>query len=495
VEAVEISPEVVQAAQLFRHANGDVLLHPRLRLVVGDGRNHLRLTTKRYDAIISEPSNPWMAGVSSLFTRDFFRMARGRLAEGGLFCQWAHVYNLSPADLRTVIASFTDAFPHAALFLLNEGDVLLLGAESPIEAPPPEDLAARMAEPSVRADLEPVEVRDVHGIGSLFTIGGTALAEWVADAPRHTDDHPLLELRAPRTLHSDTSRGNALALAEAAGRAGIPRSWAALVANPTALQIATRARMLEKAESYGWGYLTYSEALSRDPALLPAVEGLVRCAVQSRQTTHAERRLGELPPSAARHVGLALLFNSTGRSAEALDEARRALEQDPRSRRALLLGAEIQEAAGNGEAVRGLADVVLRLHPGDVDAESFLASARLAEGASDEALSRAGSVLARNPRQPRALQVAAIASARAGDRERARAFFEQLVEAEPDESSHRTNLGVFELEGGHPGDAARLFQAALDLDPRSEPAARGLEAAASALGDQALAARARHYFR
>jgi spermidine synthase len=490
VEAVEISPEVVQAAALFRHANGDVLRQPRLRLVVGDGRNHLRLTSKRYDVIISEPSNPWMAGVSSLFTRDFFRMARGRLLPGGLFCQWAHVYNLSLADLRTVIASFTDAFPHAALFMLNEGDVLLLGGESPMEAPSPGELAARMAVPAVRADLEPVEIRDAHGFGSLFTLGGPGLAEWVAGAPRHTDDHPVLELRAPRTLHADTSRANALALAEAAGRAGIPQSWTALVTSPNAAQIATRARLLEKAESYGWGYLVYSEALSHDPTLLPAAEGLVRCAVQSRQTAAAERRLRETP-SAAGHIGLALLFNSTGRSPEALEEARRALERDPRSRRALLIAAEIQEAAGDAEAVRGLADAVLRFHPGDADAESFLASARLAGGGGDDALALAGRVLAREPRHPRALQVAAIASARAGDRERARAYFEQLVEAEPDESSHRTNLGIFELEGGRPDAAARLFEAALDLDPESGPAARGLAAAATALGDEALATRAR----
>ncbi len=493
VEVVEISPEVVEAAALFRHANGDALGQPRLRLLVADGRNHLRLTSKRYDAIISEPSNPWMAGVSSLFTRDFFRMARARLAPGGLFCQWAHVYNLSPADLRTVIASFTDAFPHVALFLLNEGDVLLLGGESPIEAPSPSDLAARLAVPAVRADLEPLELRDAYGFGSLFTIGGPGLAQWVASAPRHTDDHPILELRAPRTLHSDTSRANAFALAEAAGRAPVPRSWAALVADPTAAQVAARAHMLEGAESFGWAYLAYSDALGREATHLAAAEGLVRCAVQSHQEPAAERRLRELPPSPATHVALALLFNSTGRGPEALEEVRRALEQDPRNRRALLLGAEIQEGAGNAEAVRGLADAVLRFHPGDADAESLLASARLAEGALDEALDIARRVIARAPRQPRALQVAAIASARTGDRDRARAYFEQLVEAEPDESSHRTNLGIFELEGGRTTEAARLFESALDLEPTSESAARGLEAAASALGDSELAKRARRY--
>src|SRR5262249_30355615 len=154
--------------------NGDALRNPRLRVVVGDGRNHLRLSPKRFDAIVSEPSNPWMAGVSSLFTRDFFRIARGRLAPGGIFCQWAHVYNLSLDDLRTVIASFTDASPRAALFLLNEGDLLLVGAEGPIEAPTAAELEARMGAPAVREDLEGVGVRDAYAFGRLYTVGGDA---------------------------------------------------------------------------------------------------------------------------------------------------------------------------------------------------------------------------------------------------------------------------------------------------------------------------------
>ena len=128
VEAVEISPEVVDAARLFRRANRGALDDPRLRVVVGDGRHHLQTATGPYDVTISEPSNPWMAGVANLFSRDFFALARTRLGPGGLFCQWAHVYNMSPRDLRVVVGSFSDVFPEAALFVVNEGDVLLLGA-------------------------------------------------------------------------------------------------------------------------------------------------------------------------------------------------------------------------------------------------------------------------------------------------------------------------------------------------------------------------------
>src|SRR5207245_10066229 len=91
LEAVAVSPEVVEAARLFRRFSRGALEDPRLVLRVADGRNHLLLTDRRYDVIISEPSNPWMAGVSSLFTRDFFFMARSRLTPGGLLRRLAQI--------------------------------------------------------------------------------------------------------------------------------------------------------------------------------------------------------------------------------------------------------------------------------------------------------------------------------------------------------------------------------------------------------------------
>jgi spermidine synthase len=85
----EISPEVVAASSMFAKENHDALHDPRARLIVGDGRSHLLLSGDRYDVIISEPSNPWMSGVSTLFTREFFVAARSRLEPGGILCQWA----------------------------------------------------------------------------------------------------------------------------------------------------------------------------------------------------------------------------------------------------------------------------------------------------------------------------------------------------------------------------------------------------------------------
>ena len=103
---LEISPQVVEAAHLFDDENHRALADPRTRLIVGDGRTHLLLTRERYDVIVSEPSNPWMAGIASLFTREFFQAARDRLAPGGVLCQWAHTYDISTRDLQSIVATF-----------------------------------------------------------------------------------------------------------------------------------------------------------------------------------------------------------------------------------------------------------------------------------------------------------------------------------------------------------------------------------------------------
>jgi spermidine synthase len=493
VEAVEISPEVVEAARLFGAANRQALADPRLRVVVGDGRNHLLLTDRRYDVLISEPSNPWMAGVSALFTRDFFALARARLAEGGLFCQWAHMYNMAPADLRTVVASFTDVFPAAALFLLNEGDVLLLGGRGELPRPDAALLAARMSAPGVREDLAGVHVRSVFGLASLFALGPPDLAAWAGGAARHTDDRPVLEFRAPRSLHADTSRANWEEIERAAAAAaGAPEPYRTLKTSPTADGLLERARMLEEADGFRLSLGTFRQAAALDPDSLPALEGIVRTALLSGQGAQAEAELqkaAERSPVNAR-VALALLYHNQNRPAEALAVLGEAAGHDVANRRALLLGAEIQAGGGNFEAAEGLARAALQIAPDDPDARAMVAYTRFASGAVAEAVSLADQALARDPRCGRALEVLAIARAREGDRAAARRAFEALIAAEPDGWSHLNNFAVFELEGGDPAAAVRLFEQAVALNPDNVTGYRGLREAARALGDARLLSRA-----
>jgi spermidine synthase len=495
VEVVEISPEVVEAARLFAAVNRQALADPRLRIVVDDGRHHLLLAERRYDVIISEPSNPWMAGVSALFTRDFFALARARLAEGGLFCQWAHIYNMAPGDLRTVVAGFTDVFPGAALFLLNEGDVLLLGGRGDLPRPDPATLTARMSAPAIGEDLAGVRVTSPFGLGSLFALGAPDLAAWAASAERHTDDRPLLEFRAPRSLHADTSRVNWEDIERAARAATPAEPWRTLTAAPTVAGLVERARMLEDADGFRMALSAFRRAAALDPRSLPALEGMVRTALFSGPGAEAEVEnelkalAAERSPVNAR-VALALLYHNRGRPAEALAVLGEAAQRDLHHARALLLGAEVQAGDGNFEAAQGLAQAALQISPDDADARALVGYALFAKGAVEEGVALAEQALARDPRCGRALEVLAIARAQKGDRDGARRAFETLVAAEPDGWSHLNNFAVFELEGGDPRAAARLFEQAVALNPGNVTGYRGLREAARAMGDERLLARA-----
>ncbi len=158
-DVVEISPEVVEASHLFDRENGSVLAHPAVRLIVGDGRSHLLLTPRKYDVIISEPSNPWMAGVATLFTREFFEAARARLAPDGLLCQWAHTYDISQEDLQSIVRTFASVFPQGTMWLVGEADLLLIGGPGDDVRSRLDGLPSRLRNPSTAGMLATVNIR------------------------------------------------------------------------------------------------------------------------------------------------------------------------------------------------------------------------------------------------------------------------------------------------------------------------------------------------
>ena len=103
--------------------------------LLGDGRSVLLASDLRYDVIVSEPSNPWIAGVASLFTADFYAAARQRLAPGGVFCQWAQLYELGPARVKMIYRTFAAAFPHVYAFTPGDEttDTILIGSDAPLD--------------------------------------------------------------------------------------------------------------------------------------------------------------------------------------------------------------------------------------------------------------------------------------------------------------------------------------------------------------------------
>ena len=203
IDCIEIEPVVAQAARYFRSINRNVLSNPRFHLIAADARNYLAATPKRYDVIISEPSNPWVAGVASLFTVEHFQALRDRLAEDGIVCQWIHIYQMSPDDLASIIASFVKVFPDGMLWWVsrNRVDVALIAQKHPWKVDFPR-LAQRVRElPEVRADLRRDHLKSPVSVLSYLLLGPEELSRLAATAELNTDDIPRIEFSAPRNMY------------------------------------------------------------------------------------------------------------------------------------------------------------------------------------------------------------------------------------------------------------------------------------------------------
>jgi len=199
LDCAEISPTVVEACRYFDRWNYQILDNPAVNVIVTDGRNHLALTDRKYDVIISEPPNPWVAGVSDLFTLEFYRNCRRRLNDGGIVCAFLEAYNIGDRDFRSVLATFQSVFPNAMLWRTQGSDFLLTGSTGDISADHAM-LSRRMAEPMIASDLKRVGVNSICDLFSVMLMDSSTVKQFAGKAPIHTDDNALLEFSTPRIL-------------------------------------------------------------------------------------------------------------------------------------------------------------------------------------------------------------------------------------------------------------------------------------------------------
>ena len=123
LDAFELERSVMEASRFFADVNHlqyraqfPFVYDPRLKLINDDGRNYLASTDKRYDVIIGEPSNPWLTGVSDLFTADHFRIAKQKLRPDGIYCEWVQLYELSPENVKIIYRTLASQFRHVIVF-------------------------------------------------------------------------------------------------------------------------------------------------------------------------------------------------------------------------------------------------------------------------------------------------------------------------------------------------------------------------------------------
>jgi spermidine synthase len=491
---IEISREVIDAAGFFEADNGRALADRRATVIASDGRSHLLLATTPYDVIISEPSNPWMAGVASLFTREFFLAARHALAPDGILCQWAHTYDISSGDLRSIVATFASVFPDGTMWMVGQGDVLLIGSPGGIVARLP-GIEASFTRPGVAADLADVGVMDAAALLSMYAAGPDGMRTYAGAAIVQTDDRGSLEFSAPRAIVGSED-DNASVLRAIASGAHLPPavSSARVPADPG--QWRDRGGMYLKAEAYALAYDALERAVSMDPEDQTGVDALVSAASGSRREDEAvaflETKAPGNSPRVAVRIGLSRLLASGGDAQGALGQLARSFEAYPDDPRAFEQAAAILADAGDVEHLRALADRIERRWPERASAPYFMATAALLEGRLDEAERLARQGIRDHPNDSRLHTVLGASSAGLHRTDPARAAFERALTLAPRDPTSYTNLGLFELETGAPESAIRRFAEALVLDPSSPAARRGLAQALRQTGHEDRAARVEH---
>ncbi|MBI4879867.1 MAG: fused MFS/spermidine synthase [Planctomycetes bacterium] len=198
VDIVELSRAVITGAKHFAPFNHDPLHDPKVTLTIDDGRNFLLASDRKYDVITSDPVDPDDAGVTSLYSREYYELVRDHLNEGGVACQWLAGYGAE--ETKLLMRTFQSVFPNASLWF---GEAMILVGLKGEPRATLADLRARFTHAPVRDSLAVIGVTSPEELLALRLLGPQALRSFVGAGPLNTDDRPLIEYLGPRTRWSE----------------------------------------------------------------------------------------------------------------------------------------------------------------------------------------------------------------------------------------------------------------------------------------------------
>ncbi|MCA9660241.1 MAG: hypothetical protein KC486_18000, partial [Myxococcales bacterium] len=203
LDTVEIEPEMVRGARELMAVNHRAYEDPRNRFHFDDAKAFFAGAARRYDVIVSEPTNPWVSGVSSLFTLEFYTEVKRYLKPGGILAQWIQGYELSDELLLTVLAALDREFADYMILRVGDSDWVILASEAPLGLPD----AAPLAWPTMAEELEVLGIRDVAQVDALIVANRRMLHPFLAGRPANSDAHPLLDVGAEKARFLQASAG------------------------------------------------------------------------------------------------------------------------------------------------------------------------------------------------------------------------------------------------------------------------------------------------
>lgn len=405
IDCVELCYGVIEAAKYFIPSNHRVLENPKVHLTIEDARNYVLATPHRYDLILSDSIHPTYAGNGTLYSQDYFRLCREKLNDGGYVSFWMPMYLLSTRDYRTIIKTFQSVFPYVSIWYVNnavEAYSIVIGRNEPFVI----DVAQvrdKMRAPALAEDLARIDVLDEYDILSYFVMGPEKVAEFVRDGDINSDDYPIIELRAPKSMtRRRTWYHNLKALAERR-ESPIPFMKNAWDTEDEKKEVANRLERIFRAVglliqgqlvniiSYDFGseYSFYEKAsqicpdnraIARMKALAASRVLFVRGEEAFKGNRYDEasdlyQRAIQINPDPYDEVVGVSFFRrgyihwKKGETDEAMSSLERSLYILPNRKQALLLAALLDfNSRRRGEANRKL-EKLLRLYPGDDEVE------------------------------------------------------------------------------------------------------------------------------
>jgi spermidine synthase len=186
-DVVELAGSVVAAAPFFAHVNGRVLEQPHVRLRTDDGRNYLSLTPRRYDVVTADIIQPIHAGAGSLYSREYFTLAKHVLKENGLMLQW--IGRREDTHYKLIMRTFLEAFPNATLW---SDATLMVGSVQPLTISR-SAYERQVADADTRFALLQVGLDSFDKLLAKYTAGPDEMRRFVGEGPVLTDDRPVLE--------------------------------------------------------------------------------------------------------------------------------------------------------------------------------------------------------------------------------------------------------------------------------------------------------------
>ncbi|MCL2830227.1 MAG: fused MFS/spermidine synthase [Betaproteobacteria bacterium] len=201
VDTIEIEPSMIEAARFFAPQVRRPFEDPRSHLVIDDAKSYFSTSRKKYDIILSEPSNPWVNGVASLFTEEFYRFVPRHLNSDGVFVQWLHTYEITPELVASVLNAMLPYFADVQAFQGSNGDwVLVASPQHPL--PPVTELDIPSGWPQeMRAEMARRGLRDRNDFIFAYLGNKTllhAFARAYGKTAPNSDFYPVLQLRAPK---------------------------------------------------------------------------------------------------------------------------------------------------------------------------------------------------------------------------------------------------------------------------------------------------------